>query len=161
MEVVRGDWAEVAKNVQERVLEIILKEQKPEKAVRIVHQYISDLRQKMVPYRNLTIWKTLTKPIEKYAVRAPHVEAARTLMKEGWDLSKGDKIGYVIVAGPGRLHEKAKPYVLASYDEVDLEYYISNQIIPAASRILAMFGVTEEKLSPSKKPKTLLEFVED
>lgn len=41
----------------------------------------------------------------------------------------GDKIGYVIVAGPGRLYEKAKPYVLASYDEVDLEYYVSNQVV--------------------------------
>jgi len=161
LEVVRGDWAEVAKNVQERVLEIILKEQKPEKAVKFVRQYISDLRQKRVLYRKLILWKTLTKPIEKYAVRAPHVEAARTLMKEGWDLSMGDKIGYVIVAGPGRLYEKAKPYVLASYDEVDLEYYISNQIVPAASRVLAMFGVTEEELLPSKTPKTLLEFMED
>ena len=161
LEVVRGDWAEVAKNVQERVLEIILKEQKPERAVKFIRQYISDLRQKRVPYRNLILWKTLTKPIEKYAVRAPHVEAARTLMKEGWDLSMGDKIGYVIVAGPGRLYQKAKPYVLVSYDEVDLEYYISNQILPAASRILAMFGVTEEKLLPSKTPKTLLEFMED
>jgi DNA polymerase I len=73
----------------------------------------------------------------------------------------GDKIGYVIVVGPGRLYEKAKPYVLASYDEVDLEYYVSNQIVPAASRILAMFGVTEEELLSSRTPKTLLEFMED
>jgi len=161
LEVVRGDWAEAAKNVQEGVLEIILKEQKPEKAVKFVRQYISDLRQKRVAYRNLVIWKTLTKPVEEYAVKAPHVEAARTLMKEGWDLSMGDKIGYVIVVGPGRLYEKAKPYVLASYNEVDLEYYVSNQIVPAASRILAMFGITEEELLPSKTPKTLLEFMED
>lgn len=160
LEVVRGDWAEVAKNVQERVLEIILKEQKPEKAVKFIRQYISDMRQKRVPYRKLIIWKTLTKPIEQYAVKAPHVEAARTLMKEGWDLSMGDKIGYVIVAGSGKLYEKAKPYVLASYDEVDFEYYISNQVVPAASRILAMFGVTEEDILPSKTPKTLFEFME-
>jgi len=161
LEVVRGDWTEVAKNVQEEVLEIMLKEQKPEKAVKFVRQYISDLRQKRVPYRNLILWKTLTKPVEKYAVRAPHVEAARKLMKEGWDLSVGDKIGYVIVAGLGRLYEKAKPYILASYDEVDLEYYVSNQVVPAASRILSMFGVTKEELLPSKTPRTLLEFMED
>jgi DNA polymerase I len=163
LEVVRGDWAEVAKNVQEGILEIILKEQKPEKAVEFTRQYVSDLRQKRVPYRDLVIWKTLTKPVEKYAVRAPHVEAARTLMREGWDLSPGDKIGYVIVAGPGRLYEKAKPYVLSSYDEVDIEYYVSKQVVPAASRILAMFGVTEDELLPSKapkKPKTLLEFMQ-
>jgi len=159
LEVVRGDWAEVAKKVQERLLEIILKEQKPEKTMKFMHQCISDLRQKKVPYRDLVIWKTLTKPIQEYAVRAPHVEAAKMLMKEGWDLSLGDKIGYVIVAGHGRLYEKAKPHILASYDEVDVEYYVSKQVVPSASRILSMFGVTEDDLLPSKTPKTLLEFM--
>jgi DNA polymerase I len=142
------------------VLEIILKEQKPEKAVKFMRQYISDLRQRKVPYRDLVIWKTLTKPVQEYAVKAPHVEAARLLMKEGWDLSLGDKIGYVIVAGSGRLYEKVKPYVLASYNEVDIEYYVSNQVVPAAFRILSMFGLTEDELLPSKTPKTLLEFME-
>jgi len=33
--------------------------------------------------------------------------------------------------------------------------------VPAASRILAIFGITEEELLPSKTPKTLLEFMED
>ena len=161
LEVVRGDWAAVAKNVQEKVLEIILKEQSPKKAAEFVRSYISDLRRKKVPYKDLVIWKTLTKPVQKYAVKAPHVEAARTLMKEGWDLSPGDKIGYVIVTGPGKLYEKAKPYVLVSYGDVDTEYYVSNQVVPAASRILSMFGITEDELLPSKTTKTLTEFVED
>jgi len=157
LEVIRGDWAAVAKNVQEKVLEIILKEQMPEKAAKFVRQYVLDLRAKKVPYRDLVIWKTLTKRIEEYAVRAPHVEAARTLKKEGWDLSLGDQIGYVIVTGPGRLYQKAKPYMLASYNDVDVEYYVSKQVVPAASRILAMFGITEEELLPFKTP-TLFEF---
>jgi len=158
LEVIRGDWAAVAKNVQEKVLDIILKEQSPEKAAKFVRQYILDLRERKVSYRDLIIWKTLTKPLEEYAVRAPHVEAARMLMKGGWDLSMGDKIGYVIVAGPGRLYEKAKPYVLASYDDVDIEYYVTNQVVPAASRILSMFGVAEDQLLPSKTP-TLSQFM--
>jgi len=152
LEVIRGDWAAVAKNVQERVLEIILKEQSPEKATQFVRQYIVDLRGKKVSYRGLIIWKSLAKSLEEYAVRAPHVEAAKMLMKEGWDLSLGDKIGYVIVAGPGRLHEKAKPYVLASYDEIDIEYYVTNQVVPAASRILSLFNVTDDELLPSETP---------
>ena len=73
-----------------------------------------------------------------------------------------DKIGYVITTGSGRLYEKAKPYVLASYDEVDIEYYVTNQVLPAASRILNMFGITEEQLLPAahRQPKTLAEFTE-
>jgi len=160
LEVIRGDWAAVAKNVQEKVLDIVLKDQSPEKAAKFVREYVLDLRAKKVPYRDLIIWKTLTKPIEEYAVRAPHVEAAKTLKKEGWDLSLGDKIGYVIITGLGHLYEKAKPYMLASYDDVDIEYYVSKQVVPAASRILTMFGITEEKLLSSKTP-TLFEFTDD
>ena len=150
MEVVRGDWATIAKTVQERVLEIILKEQSPKKAADFVHQFIYDLRKKHVSYRDLIIWKTLTKPAEEYAVNASHVEAAKMLRAKGWELSVGDKIGYVIVVGKGRLFERVKPYMLASYDEIDLEYYVTKQIVPAAARILGSFGINEEQLLASR-----------
>jgi DNA polymerase I len=162
MEVVRGDWATIAKTVQEKVLEIILKEKSPKKAVGFVHQFIYELKQKRVQYRDLIIWKTLTKPAEEYEVRAPHVEAAKMLRAKGWKLAVGDKIGYVIVRGEGRLYERVKPYTLASYDDVDIEYYVSKQIVPAATRILESFGVTEEQLLQSgtggKETKKLTDF---
>ncbi len=160
LEVVRGDWANCAKNMQEKVLEIILKQQSPKEAAEFVRSYIMDLRQKKIPYRDLIIWKTMTKPVEEYVVKAPHVEAAKRLMKEGYELSMGDKVGYVITLGAGKLYEKAKPYVLASHDEVDIEYYVTNQIIPAASRILSMFDITDEELLPAARPKakTLADF---
>ncbi len=154
LEVVRGDWAAVAKNLQEKVLEIILKRQSPEEAAKFVQRFIEDLRARRLPYKDLIIWKTLTKRVEDYAVRAPHVMAAKALLKEGWELSMGDKIGYVIVAGPGKLYEKAKPHVFASYDEIDIEYYVSKQVLPVASRILSMFDITEDKLLPVKTTKT-------
>jgi len=72
------------------------------------------------------------------------------LRAKGWELAIGDKIGFVVVTGEGRLYERVKPYMLASYDEVDVEYYVSKQIVPAAARILGSFGVTEEQLSASK-----------
>jgi DNA polymerase I len=161
LEVVRGDWAACAKNMQERVLEIILKKQMPQEAAQFVKAYISDLRGKKVPYKDLIIWKTLTKRVEEYEVRAPHVEAARRLLKEGYELSMGDKIGYVITVSTGKLYERAKPYALSNYDEMDTEYYVTNQVLPAAARILTLFGIAEDKLLPSAattKPKALTEF---
>ena len=160
LEVVRGDWANVAKKIQEKILEIVLKEQSVRKAIEYVHKYIMNLRARKIPYRDLVIWKTLTKPIEEYEVRAPHVEAARILQREGWALTVGDKVGYVITVGSGRLYERVKPYMLASYDEVDVEYYVTKQIVPAALRILSLFGVKKQDLLPPKstKPQTLLEF---
>ena len=156
LEVVRGDWAAVAKNLQERVLEILLKEKSPQKATDYVREYIVDVKTGKVPYREFVIWKTLTKAPEEYAVKSPHVEAARLLKKEGLDLTLGDKMGYVIVKGEGKLYAKAKPYVLASEKDLDTEYYITNQVVPAAARILTMFGIKEEELYSTKKPKTNL-----
>jgi len=150
LEVIRGDWAVVARKVQGKVLETILKEQSPKKAAQFVQQFIYELRQRRVPYRDLIIWKTLTKPVEEYEVKASHVEAAKMLMEKGWKLAVGDKIGYVAVAGTGRLYERVKPYMFASYDEVDIEYYVSKQVVPAAARILESFGITEEQLLTSK-----------
>ena len=158
LEVVRGDWAKVAKNMQEKVLEIILKEKDPQKAADFVRNYIADMRKRKVPFRDFIIWKTLTKKVEEYEVRAPHVEAAKMLKKEGWDLTLGDKVGYVITCGSGRLYERVKPYIFASYDELDIEYYITNQVIPAATRILSMLGIKEEDLLAPTKPKTLTDF---
>ncbi len=162
LEVIRGDWAAIAKKVQEKVLEIILKEQSPKKAAKFVQQFIYELRQKRVPYRDLIIWKTLTKPVEEYEIKASHVEAARMLREKGWKLAVGDKIGYVVVVGTGRLYERIKPYVFATYDEVDMEYYVSKQLVPAAARILESFGITEEQLLSSsveeKETRKLTDF---
>jgi len=150
LEVIRGDWANIAKKVQEKVLEIILKEQSPQKAVKYVQQTIYELKQKRIPYRDLIIWKTLTKHPEEYAVRTSHVEAAKMLMEKGWKLAVGDKVGYVVVVGTGRLYERVKPYMFASYDEIDVEYYVLKQVVPAAARILQSFNITEEQLTASR-----------
>ncbi|MBS7632519.1 DNA polymerase II, partial [Candidatus Bathyarchaeota archaeon] len=162
LEVIRGDWATIARNVQEKVLETVLKDNSPEKAVKIVQLFIRKLRQKQCPYRDLVIWKTLTKPAEEYAVKTSHVEAAKMLRKAGWELTVGDKVGYVVVTGSGRLYERVKPHVFASYDEVDVEYYVNRQVVPAAVRILESFGITEEQLLESKtvqkETRSLTEF---
>jgi DNA polymerase I len=161
LEVIRGDWAEVAKKVQEQVLEIILKEQSAEKAADFVRKVITELRQRRVPFRDLIIWKTLTKPVEEYKIKAAHVEAAKSLRNKGWKMTVGDKVGYVILAGEGRLYDRVKPYIFAVYAEVDIDYYVSKQIIPAAVRVLEFFGVTDEELlKPVKRGKeSLLDFV--
>ncbi len=143
LEVIRGDWAEVAKKVQQHVLEIILKEQSPKKAIEYVRQTVADLKHRKMPFSDFIIWKTLTKSPEDYAIKAPHVEAAKMLKEKGWRLTGGDKVGYVVLSGKGRLYSRVKPYVFAEIKDVDVEYYITNQVLPAAARILVFFNVTE------------------
>ena len=164
LEVIRGDWAGVAKTVQQNVLEIILKDKSPQEAVAYVHSVIKDLRQRKIPVRDLIIWKTLTKPPEQYAIKAPHVEAAKMLKEKGWKLAAGDKVGFVVLSGKGRLYGRVKPYVFSKYDEIDIDYYINNQVVPAAARILGFFGVKEAelvrtKLNEKENIRSLLDYI--
>ena len=148
LEVARGDWSEVAKKTQEEVLGILLREESAEKAAKHVQERILNLRAGYVPYKDLIIWKTLTKEPTEYAVKAPHVEAAKRLAAKGWEVSAGDKVGFVVVRGKGKLYERAMPYAFASLKDVDLTYYEEQQILPAVLRILESFKVTEAMLIP-------------
>lgn len=146
LEVVRGDWSEVARHVQEGVLVSVLRNRSTEEAIRIVKSTIQRLKRGEVRVTDLAIRKGLTKSVDEYAVRAPHVEVARKLLKEGWDLGPGDQVAYVIIKGPGKLYEKAEPYARISPSQIDVEYYAANQIKPAAMRILSVLGVKEKQL---------------
>ena len=163
LEVIRGDWAEVAKRVQQHVLEIILKDQSPKKAIDYVRQTVADLKHRKLPFSDFVIWKTLTKSPEDYAIKAPHVEAAKMLKEKGWRLRGGDKVGYVVLSGKGRLYSRVKPHVFADIKDVDVDYYISNQVLPAAARILVFFNVTkaqlEKQTAETKENRSLMDYV--
>lgn len=146
-EAVRGDWAEIAKEVQEKVVEILLKEMSTDKAVDYVRKVVSDLKAGKIPLEKLVIWKTLTKRIEEYGVEAPHVVAAKKLLREGIKVEVGDKVGYVVIKGSGKISSRVEPYILVKDPSiVDPNYYIDRQIVPAALRVLQYFGVTEQQL---------------
>ncbi|MEM3574717.1 MAG: DNA-directed DNA polymerase [Candidatus Bathyarchaeia archaeon] len=146
LEAVRGDWSGVSKVMQEGMLRAVLSGKGPNGAVEFARYYISEVRSKAVPFRDFIIWKTLTKPVEEYEVKAPHVEAAKRLLADGIGLNPGDEVGYVIIKGSGKIHERARPYSYATIEDVDIEYYINNQLIPVASRILSIFGIAGERV---------------
>jgi DNA polymerase I len=146
LEVVRGDWSDIAREVQRQVLIRVLRDQSTGKAIEDVRTTIRKLKDGEVPMSSLTIRKSLTKPIEDYKVRTPHVEVAKMLVKQGWDLGVGDKVAYVIVKGSGNLFQKARPPGQVAPEDVDIEYYLANQIMPAAMRILERFGVNQKQL---------------
>jgi DNA polymerase I len=160
-EAVRGDWAEIAREVQESIIEILLKEGSVEKAVEYVRGVINSLTQGKIPIEKLIIWKTLTKPIEQYEATAPHVSAAKKLIKQGFKVEVGDKVGYVVVKGAGPISDRAYPYQFVKDPRaIDYNYYIDHQILPAALRILEYFGVTEVQLKKASTGRRgLFEYV--
>jgi replicative DNA polymerase I (EC 2.7.7.7) len=100
-EAVRGDWAEVAKDVQENVAEIVLKTGDVGKAVAYVKSIIDKLKAFQFDIDDVIIWKTLDKSLNEYKVLTPHVAAAKQLIEAGYKVGKGDMVGYVIVKGGG------------------------------------------------------------
>ncbi|MET1128072.1 MAG: DNA polymerase II [Thermoproteota archaeon] len=158
-EAVRGDWCDLAREVQERVAEIVLGTGDVKKAIEYVKNVIRSLRSGKVELNKLVIWKTLTKRVEEYEHEAPHVAAARRMEEKGIKVSPGDKVGYVIVRGSGPVSKRAMPYFMVSGDQIDVNYYIDHQIVPAVLRILGYFGVTEKSLKAGlESQRSLLDF---
>jgi DNA polymerase I len=149
LEAVRGDWSNLARDVQNTVLKMVLEDASPSRAASYVRDLTSDLKSKNLPLSAFVIWKTLTKPAVEYEVNAPHVEAAKKMAKDGWSVTAGDKVGFVITKKPGKLYQKAEPQYRVALDEVNYDYYIHNQIVPAATRILEVLGVSESQLVPA------------
>lgn len=158
-EAVRGDWSELAKETQIRVAELVLKTGNVEDAVEYVRRVIEDLKKGKIDLRKLVIWKTLAKRLEEYVAEQPHIVVARMMKQMGIKVGPGSKIGYIVVKGSGPLSKKVKPYFIVKPSEVDVEYYIDKQIIPAALRILSYFGVTEKRLKSGGRQTSLLDFI--
>ena len=146
MEAIRGDWSNLARNVQNQVLRLVLEDGNPTRAISSVAALTKDLGSAKIPKSSLVIWKTLTKRLDEYEVNAPHVEVARKMAKEGWPVSTGDKVGFIVTKRPGKLYQKAEPHFKVSMDNIDYDYYVNNQILPAATRVLGVFGIGERDL---------------
>ena len=128
------------------MLEFVLQDANPSRATAYVRELTKDLKSAELPLSAYVIWKTLTRPVDDYEVNAPHVEAAKKMSAEGWPVTTGDKVGFVITKGPGKLFQRAEPYYRVTLERVDYDYYLQNQILPAAARILSVLGVSETQL---------------
>src|SRR6266571_3837276 len=146
LEAVRGDWSNLARDVQNAVLRMVLEDASATRAAGYVQHLTRNLKSKRLPLSSFILWKSLTKPVEAYEVNAPHVEVAKKMAKDGWPVTAGDKVGFVITKNPGKLYQKAEPHYRVSTDDIDYDYYVHNQIVPAAARILEVFGVKEDQL---------------
>lgn len=170
LEVRRGDWCDLAKELQSEVIRIILEEENPEKAFEYAKETIKKVKEGKVPLSKLIIHKTLTKSASSYESAQAHVRAAERAKELDLAAAVGNKISYVIVKGPGILSDRAYPvdmfqkfengmlYARDRSYELDSDYYMEKQLIPTALRILGYFGYTEEELKGKSVQGTLEQF---
>lgn len=155
LELVRRDWASVAKKTQEKVLMAILRDGSPKKAAEIVRNVIQDIKNGRISLEDLVIHTQLTKNPEEYVQRAPHVIAAKKALKKGRKVGPGSIIRYVVVRGREPISERAVPLEDADISQYDPYYYIDNQILPAVSRIIEAVGYPKDDIIHKEKQSSL------
>jgi len=166
METVRRDWCELTSITLNRVLELVLIKGDVEQAVEHVRQIVSKVRN-LDPAKDseivesLVLTRTLTRKIESYKNKQPHLTVAENLKKRtGVVPSIGTRIPFVITAGKGLFVDRAEDpdYVRENNIPIDVDYYIKKQILPPVERILEVFGVKMSSLDFDSKQKGLFDF---
>ncbi|MBW2977890.1 DNA-directed DNA polymerase [Candidatus Woesearchaeota archaeon] len=157
-ETIRRNWSFIAKEVQEKVLNIILRERDPEKALKYVRGVIDDLRQKRIPNDKVVIYTQLQKEISEYAAIGPHVAVARKLKAKGEDVGPGSMIKFIVGTGTGIIRDRAELVDEVEKGGYDADYYIEHQVVPAVERIFNVLGYKREDLTASKEQSKLGKF---
>jgi len=104
----------------------------------------------------LRIYTTLTKEPEKYESTAPHVEAVKKARRRGKEIEPETTVSYVVTRGNSSISNRAE---LTEYaDSYDADYYIENQVVPVAIRVLKVLGYTEDQLLGKGKQSGLDQF---
>ncbi len=155
LELVRRDWAPVAKKTQEKVLRAILEEASPEKAAKIIKAVVVEIKEGKIPLEDLVIHTQLTKNPEEYVQMAPHVLAAKKAIANGRNVSRGAIIRYVVVKGKEPISKRAIPLEDVDVINYDPNYYIENQVLPAVSRIIEAIGYSKEDMLHKEKQSSL------
>jgi len=140
MEAVRGDWTDLARDVQ-RELYARLFTDRP--VLEYLREVVADLRKGRFDDR-LVYRKSLRKAPEAYtATTPPHVAAARKM--EG---KRRGRVAYVITtSGPEPADDRRHP--------IDHEHYVERQLRPVAEPVLALLGHDFADASGSKKQLSL------
>jgi DNA polymerase-2 len=140
MEAVRGDWTDLARDVQ-RELYVRLFADRP--VLEYLREVIADLRKGRFDDR-LVYRKSLRKAPEAYtATTPPHVAAARKMAGK----TRG-RVAYVITTdGPEPADDRRHP--------IDHGHYVEKQLRPVAEPVLALLGQDFADASGSRKQLSL------
>ena len=154
-EAIRRNWSIIAKEVQQTVLGIILKEKDNEKALQFVKDMVAQLRSRTIPVDKVVISTQLQKPIGAYGNVGPHVAVAQRMIERGINVVPGSIISYVITSGKGPLRDNARLPDEVENNEYDAEYYVNNQILPSIGRIFNVLGIDVEEIVNKKEQQSL------
>ncbi|WJI09023.1 hypothetical protein FGU46_02415 [Methanobacterium sp. CWC-01] len=155
LELVRRDWAPVARKTQEKVLRAILEDGSPKKATKIVRDVIEDIKKGNLDLEDLVINTQITRNPESYQQNAPHVMAAKKAIERGRKVVRGSIMRYVVVKGKSPISQRAEPVEDVDISDYDPTYYIENQVLPAISRIIEAIGYSPSEVMHQERQSSL------
>ncbi|MBN1941270.1 MAG: ribonuclease H-like domain-containing protein, partial [Candidatus Diapherotrites archaeon] len=154
-EYVRRDWSRIAKETQRNVIASVLKEGKPEKAIKIIRKTISDLKAGKTPKMDLVIMTQIQRPLGKYESVGPHVAAAKKAVQKGKEIGVGSVVSYVVTRAGDSISDKAQLEEYVKEGNYDADYYITHQIVPSVIHIMRELGYTKDDLIEGGKQQKL------
>ncbi len=158
-ETVRRDWCKLARETQNEILKMILKETKKKKALEYLKEVIKRLKSRKVELKDLIIKVQIKKSLDEYKSITPHVIAAKKMVERKIPLSQDSLVQYYIAEIKEKknlIREKVK--LPDEEGEYEIDYYLKHQIIPAVENIMQVFNVNVYELIEGKKQKTLSDF---
>ena len=159
-ETVRRDWCTLAREMQDNIIRLVLKEGNEEKALSYVKEIITKLKERKIPKEDLIIRTQLKKSLSEYKAISPHVIAAKRMHELEIPLSEGNLIEYYIAETKGKESKLVREKVKLPQEkgEYNLKYYLERQILPAVENIFQVFNIDMKEIIDEKKQTKLSDF---
>ncbi len=141
-ETVRRDWCNLARKVQDKIINLILREGNEKKALEYLKKIVTKLKKREISKQELMIKTQLKKSLSEYKAISPHVIAAKKMKEKGIPISQGGLVEYYIAEtkqDKKLVREKVK--LPSEPGEYNLEYYLKKQILPAVENIFHVFKI--------------------
>jgi len=158
-ETVRRDWCALAREVQNKVIRMILEDGKEKRALDYVKEIVKKIKERKIDRKEILIRTKLKKPISEYKNISPHVIAAKKMKEQKILIDEGALIEYFIAETREKkklVREKVK--LVSEKGEYDLKYYLERQILPAVENIFQIFEIDIKEIIQGKKQTKLGDF---
>jgi DNA polymerase elongation subunit (family B) len=159
-ETVRRDWCSLAREMQDNIIRLVLKEGNEKKALVYVNEIVKKLKERKIPKEELIIRTQLKKSLSEYKAISPHVIAARKMHELEIPLSEGNLIEYYIAETKGKESKLVREKVKLPQEEgeYNIKYYLERQILPAVENIFQVFNIDMKEIIDEKKQTRLSDF---
>ena len=158
-ETVRRDWCNLAREVQNKILNQILEDGNEKNALKYFKEIVKKIKSREFSIEEFTIRTQLKKPLSEYKTISPHVIAAKRMNELDLPISSGTLVEYYI-AETGKKDKLVRDKVKLPNEpgEYNIQYYLEHQILPAVENIFQVFNLETKEIIDGKRQTKLCDF---